>query len=187
MTCLSHLRRGALALALLLPALAGAQSTLDLQKSSIVAGFKQMGVPLDGKFKQFALDMQFDPAQPAQTKVRIDVNMNSFDIGDESYNKEVRSKTWFNAAGFPKATFVSSAVRQTAPGRYLVDGQLSIKGVASQVSIPVQMSQNANVLTFDGTLPIKRLQFHIGEQEWKDTALVADEVTLKFRLVTTGK
>jgi len=34
-------------------------------------------------------------------------------------------------------------------------------------------------------LPIKRLTFNIGEGEWKDTSMVADEVTIKFHVVTT--
>lgn len=178
---------GAAALALLLPLAASAQTPLDLQKSSIVAGFKQMGVQLDGTFRKYALDMQFDPAKPEQARVRLEVDVNSFDIGDDSYNREVRSKTWFNAAAFPKAVFVSSAVRQTAPGRYTVQGQLTIKGKTAEVAIPVQLSQAGKASVFDGTLPIKRLQFNIGEQEWKDTSLVADEVTLKLRLVTAPK
>jgi polyisoprenoid-binding protein YceI len=31
-------------------------------------------------------------------------------------------------------------------------------------------------------LPIKRLAFGIGEGEWKDTSIVADEVVIKFRV-----
>jgi polyisoprenoid-binding protein YceI len=34
-------------------------------------------------------------------------------------------------------------------------------------------------------LPIKRLTFNIGDGEWKDTSVVADEVVIKFRVVTT--
>jgi polyisoprenoid-binding protein YceI len=36
---------------------------------------------------------------------------------------------------------------------------------------------------FDGQLPIRRLAFNIGEGEWKDISMVADEVTIKFRVV----
>jgi len=39
---------------------------------------------------------------------------------------------------------------------------------------------------FEGQLPIKRLAFNIGEGEWKDTSMVADEVVIKFR-VTAGQ
>lgn len=52
---MTFIHYGAVTLALLLPLAANAQTPLDMQKSSIVAGFKQMGVPLDGKFQKYAL------------------------------------------------------------------------------------------------------------------------------------
>ena len=33
---------------------------------------------------------------------------------------------------------------------------------------------------------IKRLEFKIGEGEWADTSMVADEVQVKFKLALTG-
>ncbi len=179
--------RSAIFLALLAPWAAGAQTSVDVAKSSIVAGFKQMGVPIDGKFQKFWLDIQFDPAKPELAQVRFDVDVASFDLGDESYNKEVRSKTWFNAPAFPKAQFVSSAVKQTAAGRYTVNGKLSIKGKTTDVAIPVTFKKEGAANVFDGALMIKRLQFNIGEDEWKDTSLVADDVQLKFHIVTATR
>ena len=35
----------------------------------------------------------------------------------------------------------------------------------------------------DGVLPIKRTTFNIGDGEWKDTSVVADEVQIKFHVV----
>ena len=38
---------------------------------------------------------------------------------------------------------------------------------------------------FEGNLPIKRLAFGIGEGEWKDASIVADEVVIKFRVLAS--
>jgi|CXWL01.2.fsa_nt_gi polyisoprenoid-binding protein YceI len=177
----------ALCAALAATAVANAQTPTDLAKSSVVAGFKQMGVPLDGKFQKFSFAIQFDPANPSLAQVRFDVDVGSFDIGDEAYNKEVRGKTWFHAAAFPKAAFVSSGVTPAGPGRYVVSGKLSIKGSTAAVAFPVTVRQEGAARVFDGVLPLKRLQFNIGDQEWKDTSLVADEVQLKFHVVSTAR
>ena len=40
---------------------------------------------------------------------------------------------------------------------------------------------------FEGVLPIKRLAFNIGEGAWKDTSTVADDVQIRFRIVTARK
>ena len=36
------------------------------------------------------------------------------------------------------------------------------------------------------TLPLKRLTFKIGDGDWKDTSMVADEVNVQFKLALTG-
>ena len=37
-----------------------------------------------------------------------------------------------------------------------------------------------------GVLTIKRLAYKIGENEWADTAMVADDVQVKFKLALSG-
>jgi polyisoprenoid-binding protein YceI len=38
------------------------------------------------------------------------------------------------------------------------------------------------VHVFEGSLPIRRLYFNIGDGDWKDTSIVADEVVIKFKV-----
>ena len=65
-------------------------------------------------------------------------------------------------------------------------GKLSIKGVAQDVVVPVAMTQAGAVTTAVGSFPIKRLTYKIGEGEWADTSMVADPVTVKFKLALNG-
>jgi len=46
--------------------------------------------------------------------------------------------------------------------------------------------QAAGNTTASGTFAIKRLDFRIGDGDWKDTSLVADAVQVRFKLVLTG-
>ncbi|MCC6972136.1 MAG: YceI family protein, partial [Phycisphaerales bacterium] len=66
-------------------------------------------------------------------------------------------------------------------------GKLTIKGITRDVVAPVSFKVEAGQQVFEGVLPIKRLQFNIGEGEWKDTSTVADDVQIKFRIVTAKK
>ncbi|MPN21139.1 hypothetical protein SDC9_168518 [bioreactor metagenome] len=52
--------------------------------------------------------------------------------------------------------------------------------------MPVTLKQNGATTTAEGQFPIKRLTFKIGENEWADTSMVADEVQVKFKLALTG-
>lgn len=158
----------------------------DPAKSSVTATFTQMGVPVEAKFKQFSAQIDYDAAKPAASKASVDIMTGSFDLGDPEYNKEVTKKEWFNAAQFPKASFVSSSIAPAGAGKLNVSGKLTIKGRSANVSFPLTVKSEGGKQVFEGQLPIKRLAFNIGEGEWKDTSMVADEVVIKFR-VTAGQ
>ena len=97
-------------------------------------------------------------------------------------NKEVAKKEWFDSAKFPKASFVSSSIKPAGAGKLTVAGKLSIKGKSMDVAFPLTVKAEGGKQVFEGALPIRRLAFNIGEGEWKDTSMVADEVVIKFRV-----
>ena len=154
----------------------------DPARSTVSAVFKQMGVPVEAKFKNFSAQVDYDHAKPDQAKASVEIDTASLDLGEADMNKEVAKKDWFNSAQFPKATFVSSGIKQAAPGILRVSGKLSIKGKAADVTFPLTVKTEAGKQVFEGTLPIKRLAYNIGEGEWKDTSMVADDVVIKFRV-----
>lgn len=174
----------ALAFAFMLPALA-ASLKADPAKSSVSAVFKQMNVPVEAKFKRFNTQIDYNSAKPETSKANVEIEVSSFDLGDPDYNKEVQKKEWFNAAQFPKATFVSSALKAAGNGKLDVAGKLTVKGKTIDVSFPMTVKQDGSAQVFEGSLPVKRLVFNIGEGEWRDTSALADEVTIKFRVVAT--
>lgn len=155
----------------------------DPAKSTVSATFKQMNVPIESKFKKFTAAIDYDAAKPDAAKATVEVDTASLDMGDPDYNKEVAKKEWFNAAQFPKATFVSSSIKAAGAGKLTVTGKLTVKGKTSDVTFPLTVKTEGGKQVFDGALPIKRLTYNIGEGEWKDTSMVADEVVLKFHVV----
>ena len=48
------------------------------------------------------------------------------------------------------------------------------------------MVKPSAVTVASGVLPIKRLAFNIGDGEWADPSMVADEVQVKFKLSLSG-
>jgi hypothetical protein len=72
-------------------------------------------------------------------------------------NKEVAKKEWFNAAQFPKATFVSTAIKPAGAGKLNVAGKLTIKGKTADVNFPLTVKTEGGKQVFEGQLPIKRL------------------------------
>lgn len=161
-------------------------AALDSSKSSVTVTFKQEGVAVPATFKHVSGTIDLDPANPQSGKAQIAVELTSFDLGEPEYNKEVQKKTWFNSAQFPQAIFVSTEIKSVAAGKLTVQGKLTIKGKTLDVSMPVTFKQEGKAQIFEGQLPIKRLHFNIGEGEWKDTDMLADEVIIKFKAVTAS-
>ena len=165
---------------------AQAQQQLVPAQSSIEFTAKQMGVPMQGQFKKFDAQVAFDPAKPATSRIRFTVDTGSATMGARETDAELPKPVWFNVAQFPQATFESSAIKALGGGKFDVAGKLTIKGASVQVTVPVALAQSGATTTATGVLPIKRLAFKIGDGEWADTSMVADEVQVKFKLALTG-
>ena len=166
------------------PALA--QQKLIAENSEIAFVSKQMGVPVEGRFKKFDAQVVFDPAKPATSKVAFTVDTSSATLGVRETDAELPKAVWFNVPKFPQATFESTAIKAVGAGRYEVAGKLSIKGAVHDVLVPVTLTQAGANTTAAGSFVIKRLAFKIGENEWADTSMVADDVQVKFTLALTG-
>jgi polyisoprenoid-binding protein YceI len=161
-------------------------SQVQANESAVKFGFKQMGVPSDGTFNKFTAQLSFDPAKLSDAKARIDINVDSIDTGSKDGNEEVVGKLWFNAKAYPLASFASTGMKSLGGNRYEASGKLSIKGKTLDVVTPVTFQSNGTLGTFDGVFTIKRLDYAIGEGEWKDVGTVADEIQIKFHIVVNA-
>ena len=159
---------------------------VDYAKSEITFVSKQMNVPVQGRFKKFTAQITFDQKKLASSKADIEVDLGSVDTGSADADAEVGKKAWFNTSVFPAAKFASSSVTQAGPDKYQVRGKLSIKGISQDVAAPFNVKRAGDVVTYEGGFTLKRLQFKIGDGVWSDTETVADDVQVKFRIVTTG-
>ena len=166
------------------PALA--QQKLDAAKSEMGFVSKQMGVPVEGKFRKFDAQIAFDPKKPEAGKVSFTIDTGSASFGSPETDAEVVKPTWLGVTKFPQATFQSSAIKAVGGGKFEVTGKLAIKGSTQTVVVPVALTQAGAATTATGGFTLKRLEFKIGEGEWADTSMVANDVQVKFKLLLSG-
>lgn len=175
---------------LLLAPAAGAQTVAPAKlvpaQSEITFQVKQSGVPIDGRFRKFDAQLALDPKAPQTGTVTIAVETGSATVGFAESDAELPRAPWFNSAKFPRATFQSSAIKALGGGRFQAAGKLELKGTAHDVVVPVTIVQSGAQSTATGEFVVKRLEYKIGENEWSDLSLVADDVRVRFKLVFTG-
>jgi len=174
------------ALALSLSASAAEYTTVQPEHSQLGFSYHQMGVAMDGHFQRFSAQLSFDPARPAAAKVAFDVDLASIDVGSADGNGEVAGKLWFNTKAFPTAHFAAASVKALGGNHYQVSGKLSIKGRSQDVVVPATLTPQGNAAAFDGSFPIHRADFAIGEGEWSDFGTVANQIDIRFHILATA-
>jgi polyisoprenoid-binding protein YceI len=175
-----------LAAVMLIAGAAHAQSVV-YDKSRISCVSRQMNVPVEALFRKFTAQIAFDPAKPETSKAQIEIDVASFDLDNAEANDEARGKPWFDVRTYPKATFVSTAIRALGGGKFEARGPLTIKGKTLEVVSPFSYREDAGGGVVEGSFAVKRLQYNIGEGAWKDTETVADEVQIRYKIVLAGK
>lgn len=163
-----------------LPAMAQ-EWRVDYAKSQVRFVIRQMNVPVEGGFKRFSTQARFDPAKVEAAVFRIDLDMASIDTGSPDGDSEARRPLWFDMARYPKASFISKTVSRQADGRFVANGDLTIKGRSRAVVVPFSLVRQTNGgWLAEGRLPVSRADYGIGGGDWND--VVADQAEAQFRI-----
>ena len=165
---------------------AWSQTQLVAAQSELGFTSTQMGVPVNGRFRAFEAQVSLDPKKPADASITLRIDLRTASLGAAETEAELAGAEWFNSKAFTHATFASSSVKSLGNGRFEASGKLTIKGIARDVSVPFTLAQAAGNTTATGSFVIERLAFNIGDGAWKDTSIVANPVTVRFKFVLTG-
>ncbi len=93
-----------------------------------------------GRFSDFAGTIEI-AENPLESSVAVTIETASIDTGDEQRDGHLRSGDFFHVEAWPTMTYQSHSVRQVGRGRYIVEGDLTIKDVTQPVPLE---------LTFEG-------------------------------------
>jgi polyisoprenoid-binding protein YceI len=161
-------------------------NAVQADKGALGFVFKQMNVPVEGRFKRFSTQLSFDPAKPQAARVVLDIDLASIDAGSAEANDEVVGKSWLNAKQFPRARFESTGVKALGGNRYEVTGNFTLKGKTQVLVVPVVFKPEGNVASYSGSLTIRRADYAVGEGVWAAFDTVANEIQVSFRGVATA-
>jgi polyisoprenoid-binding protein YceI len=147
---------------------------------------KQAGAEFKGVFHRFAAAVDFAPDALAAARFDVQIELDSLDSGDKDRDKTMRSADIFDVARFPQARYVTRAFTKTAAG-YHAEGSLTLRGVTKDVPVDFQFTAAPSGAKLDGTATVKRLDFGVGQNDWKNTDWVGNEVRVKFSLALVPK
>lgn len=165
---------------------------VDVPHTGIGFSVKHFFTPVRGEFKDYQVEFNFDRENPANSSVRVQIDVASVETGNAKRNAHLLSEDFFDAATYPYITFESREVVQISETQLLVRGPLSIKGEVRDVELPVtilgvrdipaEMQQMLGGITelasFETSLQVDRSDFGVGVGSWAATMVVGGEVTI---------
>jgi polyisoprenoid-binding protein YceI len=150
--------------------------------STLAFAGKYQGEGFTGSFPGFATRFQFDPKQPTQAKLEVDIPLGAVTISNASYRDELRGSGFLDVARFPKAHFSATQFRALGGNRYATEGNLTLHGISKPVTFFFTWTPGAQPI-LQGRAIVPRLRFGVGGGQWADTKLIPDEVMVTTRVV----
>jgi polyisoprenoid-binding protein YceI len=91
-----------------------------------------------GRFTKWGGTIQIDDQQPTNSKVNIEIDVNSIDTGDVRRDSHLKVADFFDTEKYPQITFESTKIEPAGANEYRVTGNLTIKGVSNPVTLEVE-------------------------------------------------
>jgi polyisoprenoid-binding protein YceI len=157
------------------------QFSADPQQSRLEFTGVQAGAEFKGVFHKFTAAVEFAPDALASSRIDVQIDLNSVDTMDKDRDATIRGKDMFDVAHQPTAHYVTKSITKTAAG-FSAAGSLTLHGVTKDVPIDFQF-QDAAQPKLTGSAKLNRLEFGVGQGDWKSTEWVGDAVKVSFSLV----
>jgi polyisoprenoid-binding protein YceI len=175
------------------PALTELTGTYTLDPAHTRIGFvarHAMVTKVRGAFNEFTGTAVLDGANPANSRVEVTIQAASIDTRNAQRDGHLRGNDFLAMEEYPQITFVSTGVRQSGETTFEVTGDLTIKGVTNEVTIPFEFEGAATDpfgnerVGFEGSVAINRKDYGV---TWNAAlegggVLVSDKVTLEFEV-----
>ena len=87
--------------------------------------------------------IQFDAGDWSRAKVDATLDTASLDLGDEAWNRRLRSSEFLHVEKFPTARFVSERVEKTGEHAGIAHGKLTLLGVTRPLDLQVTFNRAA--------------------------------------------
>jgi polyisoprenoid-binding protein YceI len=160
--------------------------TLDPAGSWMKFAFTQAKAENTGKFRTFDVQLRFADAALASSKLDVTIKVAALDTGDDERDTALRGADLFNVAKFPEAKFHATKINRVAAGRYEALGRLTIRDVSKTIMVPFSFrtatEKSGPAAYMTGRAVINRLDFGVGQGDFKATDQVANEVSVTFGL-----
>jgi polyisoprenoid-binding protein YceI len=159
---------------------------IDPTHSEASFSVRHLVTKVRGRFAKLEGEIQA-AEDPTQSKVSISVDPTSIDTNNEQRDGHLRSADFLEVEKYPALTFVSTGIRSNGDD-FLIDGDLTIKGVTRQITAKLEVGGFTpgpdGVLRggFNASFDIDRNDYNVNFNAVLETGgvMVGDKVSIQF-------
>ncbi|MCG8357429.1 MAG: YceI family protein [Kiloniellales bacterium] len=161
-------------------------------ESSVGFVARQAGAPVEGRFERFAAEVRFDAEDLEASRVAVVIEVASVNSESSDRDGVIRSKDLFDVETWPEARFEAARFEHAGGDVYEAHGSLTMRDVTLDVVLPFDLKVENDPddpallrARAQGELSVMRLDYGVGQGQWRDTSVVADEVVIRIDITAT--
>jgi len=148
--------------------------------SAVKFSIKNFGLNVAGSFKGIQGKIKFTPTNLSASSFLITLDATSINTGNKSRDGHLRKDTYFDVDKYDKLQFVSTKILSSSKSNeYIMEGLLTIKGVAKTILFPFYATLTTNGYLFKGSFKINRRDFNVGE----NSLVLSDMLTVSLSII----
>jgi polyisoprenoid-binding protein YceI len=190
---------GAIALALTLSFASAVQAapttyTIDNGHSNVGFSVRHIFSKVPGSFTKFSGAIVYDPAKPAESTVKAEIDASSANTRHEKRDAHLKTEDFFFVEKYPTLTFESTKVTPAGEGKLKVDGNLTMRGVTKPVTLDVTVlgtnqSDRGGIAGFEAVTKVNRKDFGINWNRALDQGgmVLGDDVEIRLDIEANYK
>jgi polyisoprenoid-binding protein YceI len=164
------------------PAAAAPRYVQAATGNSLGFTFTQLDAASNGQFRKFTTELVYNEKNLPASSLTVKVDITSLDTQDGERDEALKGADLFNAASIPAATYVAKSLARNAKGGLEAVGKLTLRGVSKDLRLPLTLKPTATGFELSGQTTIKRLDYGVGQGEWKSTESVGDDVKIQYKV-----
>jgi polyisoprenoid-binding protein YceI len=148
------------------------------KEDAVTFTIKNVGINTNGSLSGIKGAIKWDEADPENSIINVSVDVSTINTGIENRDDHLRREEYFNVEKYPTITFDSHQITPAADGNFNVNGILTIKGVAKNITFPFTVTNTNSLYVFEADFTINRLDFNVG----KNSMVLSNDVKVKLKV-----
>jgi len=150
---------------------------IDSGNALVKFSLQAHGVETKGSFTGVKGDIIFDKANLASSSFKVTIDASSVNTGDKGRDNHLRKNDFFGVETYPRISFTSTKIIEEI-NSWVANGNLTIRDVTKEVTIPFTFETNDNKGVFKGSFEVNRTEYGVG----KSGKEVGDIITMNLEV-----